>query len=279
MSTAEQTPLWRVVANTYSSLSKFAIQQDGACVSYSVWGNSTDESAESVVTLTDTDDTGYARQKLSYCRMTDPIFFEVIEQWQKLVAPVSPHLIANADQWRTVARFAASGEPRQLGTFTLDGTSLIVTDPCYERGTWCQGVVENALPGVWEAAVVYANEGSLWGIRNRSLEAHHASYTPSDNWEKAPFEVGVDSGIAGIFAESLYPRDKKQLEHEDRQSFYGRVSTEALGILASGIMPEGAVSLTAYGDGGYDCFTHKNDAGNVDGVRVVFSTPEENKET
>lgn len=37
--------------------------------------------------------------------------------------------------------------------FTTIG-KLIITDPCYEIGTWCQGTIE-VLPGEWKSEVVY----------------------------------------------------------------------------------------------------------------------------
>jgi hypothetical protein len=32
-------------------------------------------------------------------------------------------------------------------SFQVTGTKLIVGDPCYDRQTWCLGVVEDAKPG------------------------------------------------------------------------------------------------------------------------------------
>ena len=37
-----------------------------------------------------------------------------------------------------------------LGDFHLSGTQLRVSDPSYEKDTWCSGVVENCQPGTWE---------------------------------------------------------------------------------------------------------------------------------
>lgn len=31
-----------------------------------------------------------------------------------------------------------------LGTFENKSGTLIVSDPCYDLGTWCQGIIENA---------------------------------------------------------------------------------------------------------------------------------------
>jgi hypothetical protein len=108
-----------------------------------------------------------------------------------------------------------------LGQIEL-GEKVIVSDPCYTRGTWCHGSVEGLLPGKYNCIVTYSDEGS-WGERVSQLTVHHESVkvTQLRKGEATPFSVGVDSGQAGIFCDSIYPEGEEMGEYADKESFYG----------------------------------------------------------
>jgi hypothetical protein len=167
---------------------------------------------------------------------------------------------------------------KQIGTFIVTGDKLIVTDPCYDRGTWCQGIVENVSPGRWDARIVMSKQG-----RVASLEvACEHRLTTELVWTELPFEVGVDSGQAGIFDESLYPRGATG-ECGDGTTFYSRACAATLDdndrTKRAGIVAEGAVSSSGYGDGSYTAFAAMNPDGRVVGVRVVFIDPGDGQES
>jgi hypothetical protein len=82
------------------------------------------------------------------------------------------------------------------------GNKVMVSDPCYGLGTWCQGVLENVLPGNYECNVEYSDEGD-WGERVSAIEVTHED-SGIYRFEMADFEVGVDSGQAGIFDYEYY---------------------------------------------------------------------------
>ena len=82
------------------------------------------------------------------------------------------------------------------------GEKVMVSDPCYGLNTWCQGVLENILPGNYECKVEYKDEGD-WGIRVSAIEVTHEDYA-YETFESQDFEVGVDSGQAGIFDYDYY---------------------------------------------------------------------------
>ena len=91
------------------------------------------------------------------------------------------------------------------GIITLND-KVMVSDPCYGLNTWCQGVLENVLPGQYDCNVEYSDEGD-WGTRVSAIEVTHVDYdrcTLDEELEK--FEVGVDSGQAGIFDYEYYAK-------------------------------------------------------------------------
>ena len=163
-----------------------------------------------------------------------------------------------------------------LGTFEVTGDKLLVTDPCYERGTWCAGVVKNVRPGTWVGVVRYSDEG-LWGTRVRQVEAHYIGSNPSDSgWTMQQFDVGVDSGQAGIFDEARYPNGEPG-EYGDASTFYGRACEATLGRddeestrRRGNVISEGVVVSSGYGDGSYVCEAFDGADGKVVAVRITF---------
>ena len=95
---------------------------------------------------------------------------------------------------------------RRIGTFEVAGRKLLVTDPCYDIGTWCQGVLENVHNGVWAAKCQFDRETG----RISRLTVSSEGQTAVGAWEdERGFEVGVDSGQAGFFVLSEYPHGNR----------------------------------------------------------------------
>lgn len=112
-----------------------------------------------------------------------------------------------------------------MTVFHLTSNQLRVTDPCYTKGTWCAGVLENILPGAWIAEKVVASneETGGWGDRIAELCIWHGDYIGNvDAHELTEIHVGVDSGQAGFFDESQYPEGETG-EYGDLDTFYGKV--------------------------------------------------------
>lgn len=201
------------------------------------------------------------------------------------------------------------------GTITL-GEKVMVSDPCYGLGTWCQGVLKNVLPGQYDCSVEYSDEGD-WGTRVSAIEVTHESCKGKFIFlECEDFEVGVDSGTAGIFDYEYYAkyhRDAKESEHvddywydrtgdltfvtkknpdyvdfhwdenaDDMSEQYRRYREWTKDVKKSWptiqcfdgntIDGLGFVSSSGYGDGGYNCWTAKNEDGKIIAIRVEFIT-------
>lgn len=109
--------------------------------------------------------------------------------------------------------------------FTLTSGKLRVTDPCYDKDTWCAGVLENVLPGEWQAEAIVASDSvTRWGGRIAELCIWHKDYIGKiDAHELTDVDVGVDSGQAGFFDEQFYPEGESTGEYGDLNTFYGKV--------------------------------------------------------
>ena len=114
-------------------------------------------------------------------------------------------------------------ETLDLGTFEMVSSRMAVSDPCYDADVWCRGELENVLPGTWQAYAIKRDKGE-WGPRVVRLVAVHREYADTCEFaaELAPFEVGVDSGQAGLI-DCLHYDDAGKLFWNDVRRFNGYV--------------------------------------------------------
>lgn len=162
---------------------------------------------------------------------------------------------------------------------------VIVTDPCYEVGTWCQQKVKNVKEGIYDVFVLNSElEG--WGGRIGAICAIHseqANINCSLQWEEHGGTIGVDSGQCGIFSLDSYRKDnlfkinpKFQFDAErDGDKWYAHMCDKTLSDDSWGVYGYGAVSSSGIGDGAYDLYTLTDDDGKVVGFLIDFLIEDE----
>lgn len=169
---------------------------------------------------------------------------------------------------------------QKLGVFNIESGEVIISDPCYDLDTWCMAKVENVKNGEWTAYILQSDEGD-WGIRNSVLTAFHQDYskTKGKYWSRVPASIGVDSGQAGIFDAANFKNDDivtstpkfSYSVEEDGDLWYAMCCDETLYTeLNAGVITNGAVSSSGYGDGSYDAFTVKDKDGKIIGIKIEF---------
>ena len=176
------------------------------------------------------------------------------------------------------------GEHRKVitvGTFRIVSGRMVVSDPCYEIGVGCQGVLNKVRKGRWVCSTTVA-QGGAYDMCVAELVARCGSpATPvSPRWtNQSSFVIGVDSGQAGIFDLAHYRQDRiaeavHRLMQEQicpNEPWYSLCCDRTFGSeMGAGIIPYGAVSSSGIGDGAYRCFTRKDRCGYITGVRIVF---------
>lgn len=161
-----------------------------------------------------------------------------------------------------------------IGDFQVKSGKLRVTDPCYGRGTWCAGVLENVKNGTWRADIYVTEHTGGWGARNAVLRVWHVDFLDRTPWQRATFEVGVDSGQAGFFDDACFPDDPGDYEPG---TFYEKVCKLTLETEEqAGIVEDfGVVSSSGYGDGGYTCLYSTAPDGQIVCAEIVFIREEE----
>ena len=122
---------------------------------------------------------------------------------------------------------------------------------------------------------------------SRSFIAVHKDYVGSymEPMTLAPFEVGVDSGQAGLFDAHHYWDDAVVVDpgtvingDDPGVLWYMHCCHLTLTKLAAGVMPYGVVSSSGFGDGSYDCFYGRNSEGKIVRVELEFIPEEDNDE-
>jgi len=168
------------------------------------------------------------------------------------------------------------------------GGEVIVSDPCYEVPTWCQEVIKNVRPGMYDTEVDY-KESDGWGQRVHSLTVLHENIK-THNWEHYSNNIGVDSGQAGVFCMTSYRNDQlsEQLPwlsekgdpfgdfpihpsfKEDGQEWYVKMCDRTLSTEEGwGTYDTGVVSSSGYGDGSYELQVCQMD-GMIHGFKIIF---------
>lgn len=145
------------------------------------------------------------------------------------------------------------------------GKEVMVSDPCYTVGTWCQKRVDNVWPGDYRVFCLKHDTGD-WGVRVSMLMAIHKDHLNGYLKWKREGDIGVDSGQAGIFDMSTYRVNPDNVNKGDGDiSFFGvqntpeeqwyiNICSHTLGESRWGTYKNGVVSSSGLGDGAYDLF-------------------------
>ena len=168
--------------------------------------------------------------------------------------------------------------------------SVIVSDPCYTLGTWCQAKIDNVRSGNFN---VFCKKFEAWGLRPSLLLAVHEDYMGKELFFKEyDGEIGVDSGQAGIFSAENFRKnpdiitkvptvgyDGKDLswldalskdDNSEEEQWYIKISKLTLTEKQWGLFPTGVVSRSGLGDGGYTLYLAEDEEQNVVGLCLDY---------
>lgn len=156
------------------------------------------------------------------------------------------------------------------------GKKVRVSDPCYGTKVWCAGTIDNVKEGLYNVDVELVDD--LWGSRHsrvKSLTVVHSDYKGPLFFNKiASFEVGVDSGQAGIYDEEYYNQYHSIDNCND--DWYEDICelTYPVGTKDGKCV----VSSSGYGDGCYICYMIVDNDNQVVAISIVFIEDEEDDE-
>jgi len=163
------------------------------------------------------------------------------------------------------------------------GESVMVSDPCYEVGTWCQVKLNDVLPGEYKSFLRKTSNTGGWGTRCSVLVVVHKDHLDDKlTWRKHHGEIGVDSGQAGIFSMESYKNDSivdtietpdskftLGISDRDGDKWYEKMCQFTLSDNQWGSYNGGVVSSSGIGDGGYVLLTAKKN-GKIVGMAIDY---------
>lgn len=168
---------------------------------------------------------------------------------------------------------------KYVGIFNHKGNKIDITDPCYDKGTWCRTTQE--LPeGEYECWVDIVDYGD-WGKRVALSQIIKKDLDNSDIYARTRIaEIGVDAGLAGFFdnkpdyddaAWSEFCEWSWQKENQIERK------TVALANEDNAAKCEGFFTSSGFGDGCYDVIALYDKDDKLIGYEINF-IEEENEE-
>jgi hypothetical protein len=171
---------------------------------------------------------------------------------------------------------------KSIGIFKIESGVARISDPCYDKKTWCAGTVSGVLKGDWKAVANVNSED-----RVSSLVVMHSDAKPVTPWTALSIVCGVDSGQMSIFDDKFYRlasegegKVSKQwidMAKKNNDIFYAAACSLTCDNeknpndnLYGGVMAHGAVSSSGYGDGSYTAYTREDARGNIVAIKVKF---------
>lgn len=190
---------------------------------------------------------------------------------------------------------------KKIGAFTLTQPEMFISDPGYDKDTWCAKLVKNCKTGTWEAYIninkyVFSLPGDtvcddrrvasvfirhesvakdIFGTIHLTEEGKGAYIRWSGDWENLSDNIGVDSGQAGFFDYTKFG-DNSLFETEGKCGFgdkwYSNCCDATLEDFAGIVAGCGINSSSGFGDGCYTAWGHKTS--NEYDAMVLFFLPD-----
>lgn len=162
---------------------------------------------------------------------------------------------------------------KHYGTIEL-GTSVILSDPCYEPDIWCSAQVNNMLPGIYDCYADFT-EIEHWGTRVARLVIiiDNPPHEAPQKIKEVNACLAVDAGVFGIYDEKYFR--KKKSENPDawyQQNVISWIAKEE-GFICEDA--KGFITSSGLGDGCYNAYCYLDDHGKVYKIEVVFIEPED----
>lgn len=157
----------------------------------------------------------------------------------------------------------AGGVREYIGKFHVNDApiNMIVTDPCYDAGTWCAARL-SVRPGFYDCFIEYVDfKPEHGGNRIVALEARHQDSSDVQPTLLAKDTViGVDSGSCGIYDIAYYINNQKECKCGPYKYPGGYR-----------LLGNGVTSGAGWGDGAYPLYLGYNSKSEIVSVRVEYS--------
>jgi hypothetical protein len=190
---------------------------------------------------------------------------------------------------------------KYLGSFIQKTHKIVVSDPCNQpyskskKGDLLNVSVNNVKTGKWHTWLLFDDRilANKELIAISEIISDDNKYPNNLQWKKHNDTISVDSGQAGIYDFGYYRDDTNIINYEIFN--FGKINNEILSEsggkwygmnchitcnlkYSAGIIPNGVVSKSGFGDGSYDLFTILSKSNEIIGIKIVFLDDEECKQ-
>lgn len=172
----------------------------------------------------------------------------------------------------------------ELGSFSISSGKVLITDPCYEDSCAYRAKLDNVKCGTWFARLTIREDPNEERVSR--LVAMHQNYLKPRGltWKNVSYDIGVDSGMAGVFDINTYRDDLQVMNTPRFITENGFIPWKKSGDIwfamcadavhysnkLGGVVTGGCVSSTGYGDGVYKADALRNGDGEVVGIRIIY---------
>jgi len=161
-----------------------------------------------------------------------------------------------------------------LDEFVVLPEHVIVSDPCYKKGTWCAAELTDVLSGKYYVDFYHAEEDS-WGGHQFVLvhENYKRGIMPK---EFLDIELGIDAGMVGVYPENEFRNDSivpptEELYFENELGWYSAIIPHnEKNQKPWKIMQNCFTSESGYGDGVATLFVDRNKDKKIVRIGVKF---------
>jgi len=152
------------------------------------------------------------------------------------------------------------------------GNTIDITDPCYDRNTWCRKNDVEIKPGKYDCFVTevpetYTYDGKTETYQTtESIEIEFVENRIAGGWGGWEHfcEIGVDAGLAGFF------ENKPDYSREEWSEVCDTIRKAEMDGKKAYDIDCGFFSNTAYGDGEYPVYCRKDKDDVIVALKIVF---------
>lgn len=134
---------------------------------------------------------------------------------------------------------------KSVGTVDINYDKLDITDPCYDKDTWCRINDIQVKPGKYSCKYWESIDDKRPMIAVL-MQLHRSFDINSKKWQNIG-SIGVDSGLAGFFW------NKSDFNNDEWQDFCNKLKNKTVWLDPN----MGFWTSSGYGDGVYDVYAIK----------------------
>jgi len=171
----------------------------------------------------------------------------------------------------------------QIGTWHCQSGNIRITDPCYDRNSSYNLLIDNIITGIWNAKITYELydfffTNDKYTEKISSLLTWHYDYDvfSSKDWQKYSYGIITNTAQVGVFDDMYYPINDTGTYYKNtfyRKCCNNATSKNKFGLVAYNNKYFGVNTAIEFGNGIFPIYIHKNKQNKINGIMINFTKP------